>query len=778
MAKYKTREDSLNAVKINGKNLCDVEDCFKDDEEIVLTAISNGGNLELASMRLQNDLAFVLKEANIRDPFDFDFFKAVFCCKNDIKLIPKFNEMYKSSVEFQLILKIYYDGRYISPIRKLNFMSKDELNNELFSYRMSQIKLAREIYLKGYTSEYLHEKSDIDVPNGGTALFGNAVSLREKGFPFSKITEFFSNQIKYERDIIVKYSSQQLKGSYPEKIIASLLKILNVDFSREVVFPWSMNILDDKGRRVFKRYDFYIPSLSTIIEVHGAQHYEGGFEYLGGRSLDEEIENDRLKKVLAVDNGVEHYITINASISSVEYIKNSVIANKEFCELFNIENINWNEVENGIFIHNDNYYPLFEERLSFYNEWDAVVKASILPDDEVCPEPINSNSKPEISMEIRKRNNQNLKASRMKPYEILMLKESNYYKYPISKDNMPKKWFYDYGIEDPCKCFNDLINRGYLTVGSIRLSVENENLAKIKRILSDHGLSTKGCKADLVESILNSFTEDKLSELFPVKYLELTRLGRETLEKNDYVNAKERCGLSLNTLSRLSYAFPKQKIDDILLDYCKQPKNYVKFLSKEECRYIITEDKEDNYIINLRLRMFSLYEGKIYKNNKNYRESLKKYLHILYLDIVGFEYENRLFEGETKDIQLMLQSMAPGIVSEAKKLINNLSLNKIDVYNILNELIPDMEKCPSDFENQEIINIIAAILENDYDQIVQVYQNARNRPNYKTIVHAHDVGYPKLNSTKPKIKIRKFRYLLLIMGGILLVIILKLVGLI
>ena len=68
------------------------------------------------------------------------------------------------------------------------------------------------------------------------------------------------------------------KISIGEKIMYLLLSDLGVDFIREYSFEGSVS-----------RYDFYIPMLSTIIEVHGKQHYEGSFEtYDGGRNLLEE----------------------------------------------------------------------------------------------------------------------------------------------------------------------------------------------------------------------------------------------------------------------------------------------------------------------------------------------------------------------------------------------------------------------------------------------------------------------------------------------------------
>ena len=52
-----------------------------------------------------------------------------------------------------------------------------------------------------------------------------------------------------------------------------------------------------------KKYDFYLPDRHIIVEVHGKQHYEGGFERAGGNNLESEQKNDQEKKKAAMQNG-------------------------------------------------------------------------------------------------------------------------------------------------------------------------------------------------------------------------------------------------------------------------------------------------------------------------------------------------------------------------------------------------------------------------------------------------------------------------------------------
>lgn len=121
--------------------------------------------------------------------------------------------------------------------------------------------------------------------------------------------------------------------SYPEKLMIALLKELGIFFVYDNTTKWSCD----------KRYDFYIPSLNMIIEVHGIQHYEQCFEYYGGRTLEEEQENDCFKHETAMKNGIENYIVIDARYSKLKYVKNSILES-DLNKLFNLNNIDWDSI--------------------------------------------------------------------------------------------------------------------------------------------------------------------------------------------------------------------------------------------------------------------------------------------------------------------------------------------------------------------------------------------------------------------------------------------------
>ena len=124
--------------------------------------------------------------------------------------------------------------------------------------------------------------------------------------------------------------------SYPEKVMYKLLeKCLNGNFISEY------NKKDSNWCKNY-RYDFYfkLNGEEYIVETHGMQHYKGGFESCGGKTLEEEQLNDRNKKELAIKNGIkpENYIVIDCRYSNLEFIKNNII-NSRLNELFNLHSI-------------------------------------------------------------------------------------------------------------------------------------------------------------------------------------------------------------------------------------------------------------------------------------------------------------------------------------------------------------------------------------------------------------------------------------------------------
>lgn len=123
--------------------------------------------------------------------------------------------------------------------------------------------------------------------------------------------------------------------SYGEKFLYSLLQSLKINFVTQLshtTFKWCESY----------KYDFYIPYINTIVEVHGRQHYDD----TSSEMYKYDIDNDIAKETLAKENGINNYIVIDCRKSELSYIKNSIIKS----ELLNVlgacdKEIDWLECD-------------------------------------------------------------------------------------------------------------------------------------------------------------------------------------------------------------------------------------------------------------------------------------------------------------------------------------------------------------------------------------------------------------------------------------------------
>lgn len=137
---------------------------------------------------------------------------------------------------------------------------------------------------------------------------------------------------KMEDRLPCRYCSDGI--SYPEKIYYNVMRQLNDSFEKQKSFEWSQG----------KKYDGY-DNKHLYHEIHGEQHYTASFASCGGRTLEEEQENDRLKRELAYENDKDilDYIIIDARKSDFEYIKNSILKSR-LSLYYDLQQVDWIKV--------------------------------------------------------------------------------------------------------------------------------------------------------------------------------------------------------------------------------------------------------------------------------------------------------------------------------------------------------------------------------------------------------------------------------------------------
>jgi len=127
---------------------------------------------------------------------------------------------------------------------------------------------------------------------------------------------------------------------YTEKVIFNILEQLKTDFIyqfKKINDLWCENKIYD--------FCFGLDGERYIIETHGIQHYVQT-NRKNAKTLEEEQENDIIKKELALANGIkkENYIVIDCRYSDLEFIKRNVL-DSNLATIFDLSKIDWNKVE-------------------------------------------------------------------------------------------------------------------------------------------------------------------------------------------------------------------------------------------------------------------------------------------------------------------------------------------------------------------------------------------------------------------------------------------------
>ncbi len=124
--------------------------------------------------------------------------------------------------------------------------------------------------------------------------------------------------------------------SYPEKFVHSCLTQNNINFITQLsstTYKWV-------GKY---RYDFYLKDYNAIIEVNGRQHYDDRVTF-HRKNLNNENENDRKKKELALNNNIKNYIVIDASESTLEWMREHIL-NSKLSSIINLNDTDWIKCE-------------------------------------------------------------------------------------------------------------------------------------------------------------------------------------------------------------------------------------------------------------------------------------------------------------------------------------------------------------------------------------------------------------------------------------------------
>ena len=271
------------------------------------------------------------------------------------KILNKYTVDFKVNVGYQYKTVTVIDRKYVPRQRSEN----DIVNDKMYNLKCS---------VCGYDKQWVNEKDILDehgcsVCNNKTIVCGiNSIWDTDKWMcdlgvsedDAKKYSKSSGKKIKVKCPNCGKVINKRIADIYRNKTIACSCsdKIPYTEkFVRCLLDQLDIKYIAQLSKSNFKwcdkyKYDFYLKDYNIIIETHGMQHYSNitTFASYGGRTLDEEQENDKYKKELALKNGINKYIVLDCRYSNLNWMKESIIQSK-LNNIFDLDKVDWIKCE-------------------------------------------------------------------------------------------------------------------------------------------------------------------------------------------------------------------------------------------------------------------------------------------------------------------------------------------------------------------------------------------------------------------------------------------------
>ena len=312
------------------------------------------------------------------------------------------------------------------------------------------------------------------------------------------------------------------------------------------------------------------------------------------------------------------------------------------------------------------------------------------------------------------------------PHEILMLNYASTYK--TSGNTFQGFWLYEYGVNNPQAILDSLLDRGFITIGGVRDTLQRQTVATLKSALSKIGAKTTGKKETLIERICELEDAVSLESQFPDKYFVPTEKGAQEISDNEYVlYLHQKHYMSVWEMNKLLNANGAQHLPyrDILWgEFNRRSVEHINNLDFGLYR-------------NTRLSMYDF----LMEENR-YKDAFSYLCEVLYSDFSGLSNGERLFfSDDTRSYRfslgLKLKScfpyeksfvkIAPGIKRYLIDLQGKLGLDNDALKNAVRA---EFEKCSLPyhiFTVDECVEIVMGELNNQTEQVERIYQIAESR---------------------------------------------------
>ena len=299
------------------------------------------------------------------------------------------------------------------------------------------------------------------------------------------------------------------------------------------------------------------------------------------------------------------------------------------------------------------------------------------------------------------------------PHEVLMLAYAP--KYIVGEKSFQKFWWYSYGVKNPETVLESLRTRGFLTVGSIDLSINKLKNAELKDLLKSHNLKLSGSKEELVNRVISEIPSRELESMCPDRYYVLTDLGQRTIDEEPcvlYIHQHPVDGLDIFSLSKLVHTPPYLPYRDKIWQH----------LNNISMQYLANGDFGLYRNCRLRMAAFLEEEGKI-------RDALNLMCEVLFYDAndMANGFNPTFAEIYLDRIDPEFTCIPPGIIRDVQKYQNLLNMTNDQLFGFMKQSMSRINNAVAPFTPDETFEIVKAKMTGNESKIPAIYSKARTR---------------------------------------------------
>ena len=311
------------------------------------------------------------------------------------------------------------------------------------------------------------------------------------------------------------------------------------------------------------------------------------------------------------------------------------------------------------------------------------------------------------------------------PHEILMLSYATDYKIDLNDNYYQSFWCDKYGVTNPISILESLIKRGFIVNGGVRQTIEKFTISKLKEELKSIKEKTVGSRQDLIDRLL-SMPEDILEQKYLVRYFQLTALGKNELQENQYVSYLHKNNfMSIWELNQMLH---------------KEHKNYRDCIWEYFNKKSLEEASRYNFGIYSCIR-FDM--GRFLLEENKFKEALYFFCEV-------FKYDNSLLDNsakyflEEKDEQSFFIELNERVASffedimQAPKLLKyfadihkKMQVSELEFQSLLWDNFNRIKTEFCMFTNEELVKIIGYEQQHKSKELKSLYNSAKRREKSK-----------------------------------------------